>query len=79
MNDGIDTERCAGCSYSAFNGTLGVHCVYILVEGKMRGCEPGKACDKYTTDKVRKVNQYTKGNAGERESSESAALSSRPG
>lgn len=53
MNDGIGIERCAKCSYSACNGTLGVHCEYILIAGKARGCEPGEACDKFTTAKVR--------------------------
>lgn len=43
MNDGIGIERCARCSYSACNGTLGVHCEYILITGKARGCEPGEA------------------------------------
>jgi hypothetical protein len=66
MNDGIDIERCAKCSYSAYNGTLGVHCEYILIAGKMRGCEPGKACDKFTTEPVkREEEEQQKGYTGE--------------
>ena len=74
MNDGCDIEHCAMCSYSACNGTLGVHCEYILIEGKVRGCEPGKACDKFTTEKVKRNEEQwasnlmpkkEKGNTGE--------------
>ena len=88
MNDGIGIERCAKCSYSACNGTLGVHCEYILIAGKARGCEPGEACNKFTTEQVRKnedewasnlMPKRKKGNTGESKSSASAALGSRPG
>lgn len=54
MNDGCNLERCAECSYSAYSVTLGVHCQYILIEGKARGCEPGAACDKFTTGPVKR-------------------------
>lgn len=54
MSDPIDTEHCAKCSYSACNGTLGVHCEFILITGHMRGCEPGENCDKFTTEPVRR-------------------------
>lgn len=50
MTDPIDTTRCGKCSYSAYNGTLGVCCEYILITGHMRGCEGGDACDKFTTE-----------------------------
>lgn len=50
--DECDTTRCEKCSYSAYNGTLGVICEYLLITGHVRGCEPGEACDKFTTEPV---------------------------
>lgn len=47
MKDAVDVEKCKKCAYGAYDQTLGIHCAYILMTGKPRGCEPGERCKMY--------------------------------
>lgn len=40
---------CAKCMHHGYVPYLGVTCDYILNVGKMRGCEPGEGCKRFTT------------------------------
>ena len=39
-------KRCKSCIYRSTTGTY-TCCLYIIYEGKRRGCDAGKNCDKY--------------------------------
>lgn len=39
---------CMRCVHHGNSGNLGVTCDYLLNVGKMRGCEPGEGCKRFT-------------------------------
>ena len=47
---------CKGCVYYDGWYEYNMHCNYILMEGKRRGCDPGKGC----TKKVKKSKKRSK-------------------
>lgn len=40
-------SKCILCYYHGRNSFLGIICDYIMITGKMRGCEPGKNCKRF--------------------------------
>ena len=52
-----DPERCKKCKYSAklsskmSDTSYSYCCIYILIEGKMRGCYEGRKCKKFAKRK----------------------------
>ena len=52
MEEKIDNEKCKSCSYRGYSPTLGIYCNYLAIANKLRGCDPGEDCNKYTTEDV---------------------------
>ena len=42
-----DPKRCMTCAYSSKLNESQPCCLYILIEGRMRGCYDGDECTKY--------------------------------
>lgn len=56
-------SRCMLCYYHGYNAFLGITCDYILVTGKMRGCEPGKGCKRFKKGQRPRQDQIILGSA----------------
>ena len=47
----IDNTRCKTCAYRTYLKTGEVCCYYIIITGRMRGCEGGAKCTEYLKGK----------------------------
>lgn len=56
---------CHSCIYYQGWFDSNAHCNYILIEGRSRGCDPGKGCDKRILRKRRrKIQKKTEDDNG---------------